>query len=383
MQKKIALIGTAWPFRGGGIASFNERLARAFIQEGFDVTIYNFSLQYPAFLFPGKSQYSSDPAPAGLKIVVCINSINPLNWLKVGTAIKKTNPDLVIVRYWLPLMGPCLGTILRIIKSNKFSKIICIADNIIPHEKRPGDFVFTKYFVKPIDGFITMSNKVLNDLKRFSDAKAIKTEHPLYDNFGEAQSKETARSYLNISGANNIILFFGFIRKYKGLDLLLEAMKILKDRNEKDPSITLPLLLIAGEFYDEELQYTKLIKDLGIEALLDLRTHFIPDHEVKYYLSATDFVIQPYKNATQSGVTPLAYHFEKPMLVTNVGGLADMVPDNVAGVVVEPNATAIADGIQKLFQLGENYYLPQLRKEKEKYNWNHLTDAILHLAGFK
>jgi glycosyltransferase involved in cell wall biosynthesis len=383
MQKKIALIGTAWPFRGGGIASFNERLARAFMEEGFDVTIYNFSLQYPSFLFPGKSQYSSDPAPDGLKIVVCINSINPLNWLKVGTNIKKTNPDLVIVRYWLPLMGPCLGTILRLIKSNRFSKIICIADNIIPHEKRPGDSVFTKFFVKPIDGFITMSNKVLNDLKRFSDAKAIKTEHPLYDNFGEAQSKKAARSYLNISAAKNIILFFGFIRKYKGLDLLLEAMKILKDRKEKDHSITLPLLLIAGEFYDEELQYTKLIKDLGIEALLDLRTHFIADQEVKYYLSAADFVIQPYKNATQSGVTPLAYHFEKPMLVTNVGGLADMVPDNVAGVVVEPNANAIADGIQKLYQLGENYYLPQLRKEKEKYNWNHLTDAILHLAGFK
>jgi glycosyltransferase involved in cell wall biosynthesis len=383
MQKKIALIGTAWPFRGGGIASFNERLARAFQEEGYDVTIYNFSLQYPSFLFPGKSQYSSDPAPKGLKIVVCINSINPLNWLKVGTTIKKTKPDLVIVRYWLPLMGPCLGTILRIIRSNRFSKIICIADNIIPHEKRPGDTVFTKYFVKPIDGFITMSNKVLNDLKKISNAEAIKTEHPLYDNFGDALSKRDARAYLNIAESQNIILFFGFIRKYKGLDLLLEAMKILKDRKEKDPSIILPLLLIAGEFYDEETQYAQLIKEFDIAPFLDLRTHFIADQEVKYYLSAADFVIQPYKNATQSGVTPLAYHFEKPMLVTNVGALADMVPDNVAGVVVEPNAISIADGIQKLYQLGENYYLPQLRIEKEKYSWNHLTDAILQLAKIK
>ncbi len=383
MQKKIALIGTAWPFRGGGIASFNERLARAFQDEGFDVTIYNFSLQYPSFLFPGKSQYSSDPAPEGLKIVVCINSINPLNWFKVGADIKKSKPDLVIVRYWLPLMGPCLGTILRIIRSNRFSKIICIADNIIPHEKRPGDTLFTKYFVKPIDGFITMSNKVMNDLKKISKATAIKTEHPLYDNFGDALSKNDARAYLNISKAPNIILFFGFIRKYKGLDILLEAMKILKDRKEKDASITLPLLLIAGEFYDEETKYTQLIKVLDIAYLLDLRTHFISDQEVKYYLSAADFVIQPYKNATQSGVTPLAYHFEKPMLVTNVGALADMVPDNVAGVVVEPNAISIAEGIQKLYQLGENYYLPQLRIEKEKYSWNHLTDAILQLAGIK
>jgi glycosyltransferase involved in cell wall biosynthesis len=380
MQKKIALIGTAWPFRGGGIASFNERLARAFLDQGFDVTIYNFSLQYPSFLFPGKSQYSTDPAPEGLKIVVCINSINPFNWFKVGSTIKKAKPDLVIVRYWLPLMGPCLGTILRIIKTNHFTKIICIADNIIPHEKRPGDKAFTQYFVKPIDGFITMSNKVLNDLKSFSKTKVIKTEHPLYDNFGEPVSKENARKYLHLPVTENIILFFGFIRKYKGLDLLLEAIKILKNKKENDPSFTLPILLIAGEFYDDEILYTNLIHELGINDLLELRTQFIPDQEVKYYLSAADFVIQPYKNATQSGVTPLAYHFEKPMLVTNVGGLADMVPDHVAGVVVEPNAIAIADGIQKLYQLGENYFLPQLRVEKAKYSWIHLTDAIIGLA---
>ena len=380
MQKKIALIGTAWPFRGGGIASFNERLARAFLDQGFEVTIYNFSLQYPSFLFPGKSQYSSEPAPIGLKIVVCINSINPFNWFRVGTKIKKEKPDLVIVRYWLPLMGPCLGTILRIIKTNRSSKIICIADNIIPHEKRPGDKAFTQYFVKPIDGFITMSNKVLKDLQSFSDTKAIKTEHPLYDNFGEALSKDAARKYLHLPVDENIILFFGFIRKYKGLDLLLEAMKILKDRKAKDPLTILPTLLIAGEFYDDEIFYKNRIDELGIADLLDLRTHFIADQDVKYYLSAADFVIQPYKNATQSGVTPLAYHFEKPMLVTNVGGLADMVPDNVAGVVVEPNANAIANGIQKLYELGENFYLPQLRREKEKYSWLHLTDAILNLA---
>lgn len=381
MQKKIALIGTAWPFRGGGIASFNERLARAFIAEGFDVTIYNFSLQYPSFLFPGKSQYSTDPAPTDLKIEVCINSVNPLNWLKVGNQIKKAKPDLVVVRYWLPLMGPCLGTILRLIKQNHTSKIICIADNVIPHEKRPGDKPFTQYFMKPIDGFITMSKKVMADLKTFTNTKAILTEHPLYDNFGDALTKTEAKKYLSIPENSNFILFFGFIRKYKGLDLLLQAMKILKDQKENDPTLLLPHLLIAGEFYDDELLYTSLIQELGISDLLELRTHFISDQEVKYYLSATDFVIQPYKNATQSGVTPLAYHFEKPMLVTNVGGLADMVPDGKSGVVVEPNAAAIAEGIKRLYQLGENYYLPQLRMEKEKYNWKHLTDAIIELAA--
>jgi glycosyltransferase involved in cell wall biosynthesis len=381
MQKKIALIGTAWPFRGGGIASFNERLALAFMEEGFDVTIYNFSLQYPSFLFPGKSQYSDEPAPKKLKIVVCINSINPFNWFKVGNQIKASKPNLVVVRYWLPLMGPCLGTILRIIKKNRFSKIICIADNIIPHEKRPGDKPFTQYFIKPVDGFITMSKKVLDDLRKFTQTKAIQTQHPLYDNFGEALSKEAARNYLQIPTDSNTILFFGFIRKYKGLDLLLQSMKILKDQKEKDPSILLPTLLIAGEFYEDQLQYSNLINELGIADLLDLRTHFIADNEVKYYLSAADFVIQPYKNATQSGVTPLAYHFEKPMLVTNVGGLAGMVPDGKSGVVVEPNPEAIAEGIKKLYQLGENFYLPQLRQEKEKYSWSHLTNAIKELAN--
>lgn len=381
MQKKIALIGTAWPFRGGGIASFNERLAREFIKEGFDVTIYNFSLQYPSFLFPGKSQYSSDPAPADLKIDVCINSVNPFNWISVGRKIKNTQPDLVVVRYWLPLMGPCLGTILRLIKKNEFSKIICIADNVIPHEHRPGDKPFTQYFIKPMDGFITMSKKVMDDLRKFTNTKAKQTEHPLYDNFGEALTKKDARKYLNIETDKNVILFFGFIRKYKGLDLLLQAMKILKEQHLIDPTSILPTLLIAGEFYGDESLYTNLIKELDIADTLELHTQFISDQDVKYYLSATDFVIQPYKNATQSGVTPLAYHFEKPMLVTNVGGLADMVPNGKAGIVVEPNASAIAVGIQQLYQLGENFYLPQLRKEKEKYSWSHLTKAIKELAN--
>ncbi|MBY0481719.1 MAG: glycosyltransferase [Chitinophagaceae bacterium] len=380
MQKKIALIGTAWPFRGGGIASFNERLARAFQTEGHQVTIYNFSLQYPSFLFPGKSQYSNEPKPGDLDIVICINSINPLNWLLVGRKIKQLKYDLVVVRYWLPLMAPCLGTILRIIKSNRFSKIVCIADNIIPHEKRPGDHSFTKYFVQPVDAFITMSAKVLNDLRTFTQTKAIQTVHPLYDNFGEALTKEEARAHLNLPTDEPIILFFGFIRKYKGLDLLLEAMGILKKEKELNADLQIPKLLIAGEFYDDEKLYQQLISDLGIEDLLELRTGFIADKDVKYYLSASDFVIQPYKHATQSGVTPLAYHFEKPMLVTRVGGLADMVPDGKAGVVTDPNAHAIAKGIMQLYQLGENYFLPQLRREKEKYNWQKLTESIFSIA---
>lgn len=379
-MKKLALIGTTWPFRGGGIASFNERLARAFQAQGYEVTIYTFSLQYPNFLFPGKTQYSEQEAPTDLNIKVCINSMNPLNWISVGKKIKATNPDLVLVRYWLPLMGPCLGTILRIIKGNKHSKIICIADNVIPHEKRPGDKPFTQYFVGPVDGFVTMSAKVLSDLKAFTQTRAIQAVHPLYDNFGDPMEKAQAKLHLGIPVEQPIILFFGFIRKYKGLDLLLEAMALLKEEARSHPEMVVPKLLVAGEFYDAEAGYLSQIDQLGIRDLLILKTDFIADDQVRYYLSASDFVIQPYKNATQSGVTPLAYHFEKPMLVTNVGGLAELVPNGQVGLVVEPNVKAIADGIKNLYALGENHFLPQLRAEKIKYGWNQLVQTIEALA---
>ncbi|MEY2901546.1 MAG: hypothetical protein RLY89_652 [Bacteroidota bacterium] len=379
-MKKLALIGTTWPFRGGGIASFNERLARAFQAEGYEVTVYTFSLQYPSFLFPGKTQYSEQEAPKDLNIKVCINSMNPLNWISVGRKIKATNPDLVLVRYWLPLMGPCLGTILRIIKGNKHSKIICIADNVVPHEKRPGDKPFTQYFVGPVDGFVTMSTKVLSDLKAFTQTRAIQAVHPLYDNFGDPMDKVQAKQYLGIPIEQPIILFFGFIRKYKGLDLLLEAMALLKEEAHAHPEMVVPKLLVAGEFYEAEAGYLLKIEQLGIRDLLILKTDFIADDQVRYYLSAADFVIQPYKNATQSGVTPLAYHFEKPMLVTNVGGLAELVPNGQVGLVVEPNVKAIAEGIKNLYALGENHFLPQLRAEKIKYGWPQLVQTIEDLA---
>jgi len=374
----IIILGSAYPLRGGGLSTFNERLARAFQQAGDDVTIYTFSLQYPNFLFPGKSQYSTEPPPTDLKIKVCINSMYPLNWIQVGNELKNLKPEIIVVRYWLPFMGPSLGTILRRVKKNNFTKIICIADNIIPHEKRAGDKQFTKYFIQPIDAFITMSEKVMNDLRKFTDKPAKKAVHPLYDNFGEKIDKVKAREYLNINPNENIILFFGFIRKYKGLDLLLEAMSILK-QNPKSEIRNLKLL-IAGEFYDDKNFYDDLINKLNLADRLILRTDFISDSEVKYYISAADFIIQPYRNATQSGVTPLAYHFEKPMLVTNVGGLPDLVPEGKVGLVCEPNPQSIAEHILQLYQLGEDHFLPHLREEKKKYSWSVLVDTIKELA---
>ncbi len=373
-MKTVVIIGPAHPLRGG-LASFNQRLAREFINEGDNCFLYSFSLQYPSFLFPGKSQFTDEPAPEGLKIFSVINSINPFNWIRIGNRLKKLKPDIIVVRFWLPLMGPALGTILRRVKKNRHTKIVCIADNVIPHEKRLGDRSFTKYFLKPIEAFVVMSEKVQNDLALFVKNKPVqKVDHPLYDNFGTIISRADARLHLNLPADEKIILFFGFIRNYKGLDLLLDAMATDAIRKSGIK------LLVAGEFYDDEKKYTRQIEQLGIKDQLILKTDFIPDPEIRYYLGAADAVIQPYRNATQSGVTPLAYYFEKPMVVTNVGGLPALVPHGKAGLVTEPNADSIANGIIEFYKLGEEYFIPQLREEKKKYSWSNLAGTIRQLA---
>ncbi len=369
----IIIIGPAHPLRGGGIVSFNERLAYAFQEAGHQCEIWSFTLQYPGFLFPGKTQFVNTPPPAGLTIRSLINSINPLNWIKVGMQLRKISPSLVIVRFWIPFMGPCLGTILRLLNKRQ-TKVICIADNVIPHEKRPGDYVFTRYFFKRCDGFVTMSNSVYDDLKKIVPGKPTKlTAHPLYDQFGPALSKEKAREKLSLNSHDKIILFFGFIRPYKGLDLLLAAMQ--------DPRLQLLdiKLLIAGEFYENESRYHQLIEEYQIKDRVILHTNFIPDQEVGIYLSAADVVVQPYKTATQSGVTPLAYHFEKPMIVTNVGGLPEMVPHEKAGLVCAPKAEEIANSIELFYKKDPSYFTVGIKEEKKKYEWSTMIDTLFTL----
>lgn len=375
LTKKIIILGPAHPFRSGGITSFNERLAKAFINEGHSCQIWSFTLQYPSFLFPGKTQYSTEPAPKGITIIPKVNSINPLNWITVGNALCKEKPDVVVVRFWLPFMGPALGTILRRVKKNRHTKIIAITDNVVPHEKRPGDKPFTQYFLKPCDAFIAMSDKVLNDLRQFEKKKPARlVMHPLYDNFGEPLSRNEARAKLGLDANARILLFFGFIRKYKGLDLLLEAMADDRVRSQRIQ------LMVAGEFYEDEKPYQEKIDQLGIRDRLILKTGFIADTDVRYYLCAADAVVQPYRNATQSGVTPLAYHFERPMIVTNVGGLPALVPHEKAGLVCEPDPASITNAILRFYELGEDYFIPHLRIEKLKYSWDKLVNSILQLA---
>lgn len=371
----ITIIGSAHPLRGGGIATFNERMAEVLQQQGHKVVIYSFSLQYPSFLFPGKSQFTDEPAPKGLEIRSVINSVNPLNWLSVGNRIKNEKPDLIIVRYWLPFMGPCFGTILRRVRKNKHTKIVAITDNVIPHEHRPGDMAFTKYFLKSADAFLAMSKDVLKDLKQFTDKPSVFSPHPVYDNYGNAVGREEACEKLGLNPTDKYILFFGFIRKYKGLDLLLDAMK---DERIKQAGIK---LIVAGEFYGDGDSYLQQIQQNGIGDSVKLFTAFIPNDEIKYYFSATDLVVQPYRTATQSGITQVAYHFEKPMVVTNVGGLAEVVPDGKVGFVTAPDPTEIATAIIRFFQPDS---LPNLQQniaaEKQKYSWDTLLTNLLGIA---
>ncbi len=372
MVSSLVIIGPGWPLRGG-LSAFDEQLARTFTAKEITSRIETFSLQYPSILFPGTSQYTTEPSPTDVKIHAGINSINPLNWIKVGLKIKEERPDLIIVRYWIPFLAPCLGTICRIARSNKHTKIIAIVDNMIPHEKRIGDKQLSNYFANSVDGFLTMSDKVTNDVKTFSQKPITLSPHPIFAHFGNPIPKIEARHQLGLNTDDKIILFFGFIRNYKGLDILLNAMatSAMKASNIK--------LMIVGEFYEDAQPYYDLINNLGISDKVILHTQFIPDNEVKQYVCSADFIIQPYRNATQSGVTPLAYHFEIPMLVTNVGALADTVPNGKVGVVVEPNAEEIAEGIQTLFENGVSSYSTHIKEEKKKYSWEQMADNFIQL----
>lgn len=368
---KIIIAGTAYPYRGG-LAAFNERLAHQFITEGHDVEIYTFTLQYPDFLFPGKTQYSDGPAPEGLRIVRKINSVNPFNWLRAGNEIRKKHPDLLIIKFWLPFMAPCLGTIARLARKNGHTRVVSILDNVIPHEKRIADKLFARYFIGSADGFIAMSDSVMHDVELF-DRKKPKAfcPHPLYDHFGEKTGRQEAATHLGLDTGTRYMLFFGFIRDYKGLDLLMHA---LADKRFDKMNVR---LIVAGEFYNNAEKYHKLEKELGLADKIIWRSDFIADDEVRYYFNAADIIVQPYKSATQSGVTQIAYHFEKPMLVTNVGGLAEIVPDGKVGYVTPVDAQSIADALCDFFQNNkQDTFHAHIVEEKQKYTWNRMTQTI-------
>lgn len=373
---KILILGPAYPFRGG-IAAFNERLAREFIQEGHDVSIETFTMQYPDFLFPGKTQFSEDPPPPGLEIRRSVHSINPLNWVKTGLRLKEERPDLVVVRFWIPFIGPSLGSICRMIRSNGHSMIIGLTDNIIPHERKPGDHILTSWFINSCDAIVAMSDSVLADLDRFDRKKPRRCgPHPIYDHYGEIMPREAALSRLDLDPECNYLLFFGLIRDYKGLDLLIKALASPKAGNHNIR------LLVAGEFYSNEETYRKLVSDLGLEKTVIFASNYIPNEEVQLYFNAADMVVQPYRSATQSGVTQVAYHFHKAMLVTNVGGLPEIVPHGKAGYVCHPESDEIAECIDDFYRLNrKESFEAHVVKEKTKFSWDRFTKLFYDLNG--
>jgi glycosyltransferase involved in cell wall biosynthesis len=369
--KQVIFLSPAHPLRGG-IASSTERLAQELQQHGYQVRILSFSLQYPTFLFPGKTQYTDDPPPAGLEIEPVINSINPLNWIKVGRKLKTLGPDLIIVRYWLPFMGPALGTILRLGGKNARTKTIAITDNVIPHEHRPGDRIFTRYFLNAVDACVVMSRAVKADIRQFAEKMPVAyIPHPIYDNYGPAVARESALQQLGLPADLRYLLFFGFIRGYKGLDLLLEAMAAPEVR-----SLGVKLI-VAGEFYDDPEPYQKLIREANLKEQVILRNAYIPNGEVGLYFGAADLVVQPYKSATQSGISQLAFHFGKPMVVTRVGGLPEIVQHGKEGYVTDISPKAIAEAITDFYQNHRQKAMEAaVQAGRSRFSWENMVRGI-------
>jgi len=367
-RKKVVIVGPAFPLRGG-IANFNEALSREMNLKGYETELVSFSYQYPKFLFPGKTQFAEGKGPEDLKIFTRINAVNPLNWMKTAKFIATLKPDYVIIRFWLPFMGPALGTIAGKLRK-KGVKVLAITDNVIPHDSRLGDRWLTKYFLKRCDGFITLSKSVLEDISQFTDNQnKIMLPHPVYNIFGESVARSVGIEKLNLDGNSKYILFFGLIRAYKGLDL---ALKALQDSRIKELGIK---LIIAGEFYDKQEKYSELLEATKTSVLL--YDHYIPQDEVRYYFAAADCVVQPYKTATQSGITQVAYNFNKPMIVTNVGGLPEIVAHEKVGYVTELNETAIADAIVRFYTENKKAeFEKNVKLEKERFSWKHFIDSL-------
>lgn len=374
---KITILGPAHPYRGG-LASIMEIMARTFQRRGDEVDIKTFTLQYPSLLFPGESQTVATPPPADLRICRCVNTMNPLNWVRVGRRIRRERPDFVLMKYWTPFMAPCFGTIARIARGNGHTKVLCQIDNVEPHEHHLTDKPFNLYYLHSVDGFVYMSEQVHSELRAYSDAPALFSPHPLFENFGERVERSEACVRLGLDPANRYVLFFGLIRDYKGLDLLLDAWAQLRRAGRTEGR----RLIVAGEFYTAREPYLNRIADNGLQDEVLLHDRFIPDDDVKYYFSAADFVVQPYKTATQSGVTQIAYQFCVPMVVTKVGGLAEIVPDGRVGYVCEPTPEGVAGAIERMY---EGDTLQRFREncveERRRFSWEEMCSRITELYG--
>lgn len=368
---KIILLGPAHPYRGG-LASIMETMAREYQSRGHEVRIYTFTVQYPSLLFPGKSQYVETPAPEDLHIERVMNTVNPLNWVSLGLRLKREKPDMILMKYWTPFMAPCFGTIARIARTNGVTKVVCQIDNVEPHEHHIIDKPCNHYYLGGVDGFVYMSEQVHGELKAYTQAPALFSPHPMFENFGKAVARDEACRKIGIDPEENYTLFFGLIRDYKGLDLLLEAWAKWQPDGRK--------LLIAGEFYTSREKYIELIERLDLKDRVVLHDRFIADEDVRYYFSAADCLVLPYRTATQSGVTQIAYNFSLPMVVTRVGGLPEIVPDGRVGLVCEPTVEAIAESLQRIYQGDELIrFKENFAEERKRFSWGAMCDKLIEV----
>lgn len=374
----IVILSPAWPFRGG-IAKFTHRLARQYQAQGDKVHIENFTLLYPPILFPGKSQYDDTPEPTDLSIHRSINSINPFSWIATGMRLRRKNYDLCIAIYFIPALAPAIGTVARIIKGNRHTHVVGMLHNLYPHETRPFDKPLIKYMIGSCQSFVTLSSAVNSQLEQLTSKPHAIAPHPLYDSFGEQVSPKEAINHLanahpewQLSSSIRYLLFFGFIRPYKGLDLLLQSIATLKPQLKQDNV----KFLVAGEFYGDPSQYLDLAKQLDINEHIIWANQFIADHDVRYFFSLADALILPYRSATQSGVTQIAYHFSVPMVLTRVGALPEVVPDGECGIVCEPNPQSIASAITQYLHSNRQDYVDAIQQRKQLYSWQKFATTL-------
>ena len=368
---KIAIVGPAHPYRGG-LASIMESMGREFMSRGHEVNITTFTLQYPSLLFPGKSQTVDTPAPADLSIERRISTINPYTWWSVGRRLRRLKPDIVLMKYWTPFMAPCFGTIARLARKNGHTKVVCQIDNVEPHEHHIIDKPCNRYFLRSVDGFIYMSEQVHRELEAYTSAPALFSPHPLFDNFGKRIDRVEACRNLGLDAEQRYTLFFGLIRDYKGLDTLIEAWAKFRRDGHK--------LLIAGEFYTSREKYVRRIEALGLQDDIVLHDFFVPDNMVCNYFSVADCVVLPYKSATQSGVTQICYNFCTPVIVTNVGGLSEIVPDGRVGFVCEPSCEGVVDALERIYE-GDTLqrFAEAMVEERKRFTWEAMCNKIEEL----
>ncbi len=388
-SRHIVLVGPAPPYRGG-IAHFTEATARGLEARGHRVEVVTFSRQYPELLFPGKTQYAPGaasgahvpPASAGagsahVPAARLVDSVNPLTWWRAGRHVARRRPDAVLFQHWMPFFGPAFGTMSRVVRRCSEARVLAVVHNALPHERHVGDRLLSRYFFSACDGFVVMSEAVGRDLRGLHvRAPVRRAEHPVYERFGVAPARDEARRRLGLPPEAHVLLFFGLVREYKGLRTLIEALPHVL---EKLPHVH---VVVAGEFYDDPAPYHALIRRHGLEEHVLLHNRYVPDAEVPHYFAAADVVVQPYRRATQSGVAQVAYHFEAPLIVTDVGGLAEVVPHGRAGLVVPPDdPPALAAAVIRYFEEDLRAPLAAGMKRLKAERAHGLYEAVEDLLG--